>query len=375
MSFDTTEEQHDLREAACVLAASRLRPLAARRDAAGGFPYDALGALVERGFMGINVDADLGGLEAGVVAYSLIMIELGAADASVAVTTSVNNMVAEILAEFGTEAQRRSMVPRLTGGDWAAGSFCLSEPGSGSDASSMRTRARRTDDGWILDGQKAWITSGPQAGVFIVWAKTGDDEISAFVVDPDSEGISIGSPEEKMGQHASHTVSVAFEAVELPADALLGERGRGFAIAMTALDGGRIGVASMATGIAREAIELIRAVRPEGSVDAEFDTLFANLEAARLLALRAAWHKERGAKRFTRAASMAKLYASELATRAAETAVRRTDPATEEGRLAARLVRDARVTRIYEGTSEIQRLVIARTLRRQGIGGAHADCL
>ncbi|MEM1347116.1 MAG: acyl-CoA dehydrogenase family protein [Myxococcota bacterium] len=375
MNFEFDETQKMIQDLARRFADEQLRPKAAARDASHAFPVEELKALADLGLMGVNVPAELGGAEAGVLSYSLAVAEIARGDASVAVTMSVNNMVAEVLTEFGTEEHKATYVPKLTSGASLAGSFCLSEAGAGSDPQGMLTRAERTDTGWVLRGSKAWITSGSHAGVFIVWAKTevdGKDRLSAFVVDPTTPGISVGKAEEKMGQRASNTVSLTFEDVELPEGAVLGELGRGMRIAMTALDGGRIGIASLALGLATEALEVSRQYVTErtqfGSRLADFQNtqfkladMATELEAARLLTHQAAWLKEHGTRRFTREASMAKLFASELASRAADQAIQFFGGYGYTAEYPAeRLWRDARVTRIYEGTSEIQRIVIAR---------------
>ena len=379
MDFSLDETQRILQAEARKFADAQLRPGAAARDRTHEFPLKELRALAELGFMGVNISGDYGGAEAGVVAYSVAVTELARGDAAVTVTTCVNNMVGEVIERFGTPEQREAHIPKLTSGEYSSGSFCLSEPGSGSDAAGMQTRAVKTDDGWVLNGAKSWITSGSHAGVYIVWAKTevaGKDRISAFLVDPKAPGVSVGRAEEKMGQRGSDTVSLAFEDVALGEDALLGELGQGFPIAMVALDGGRIGVGSLALGLAEEALAQALAYTVEreqfGQRIADFQNtqfvladLATQIDAARLLVHRAAWLKETKAAKFSREASMAKLYASELASKVCDAAIQLHGGYgyTEEYPV-ERLWRDARVTRIYEGTSEIQRVVIARDLLR-----------
>ncbi len=374
MDFSFDETQLILREMARRFSSERLRPHAGERDASGEFPEALFKEMGTMGLMGINVSSELGGAEAGVVSYSLAITEIARGDASVGVTMSVNNMVCEILAQYG-RPEHYVHVERLTSGEYSSGSFCLSEPGSGSDAQAMLTRATRTPEGWSLTGTKSWITSGAYAGVFIVWAKTdvdGKDRISAFVVEPDTPGVSIGAAEHKMGQHASNTVTLSFDDVQLAEHALLGEVGDGFKIAMTALDGGRVGVASLALGIAEEALSVALDYTTErkqfGKRIADFQNtrfkladMATEIEAARMLVLRAAWLKEQGDVRFTKEASMAKLYASELSSRVTDAALQMFGGYGYTSEYPAeRLMRDARVTRIYEGTSEIQRLVIGR---------------
>lgn len=365
MQFD--ERQVSARDAARRIASEHLEPNAAAHHAAHRFPLDDLKRLANAGLMGVNVNPDFGGLGAGVVAYSLAVTEVAAADPAVAVTMCVNNMVAEVLEAFASADQCARYIPRMTSGAINSGSFCLSEPGAGSDPQSMTTRATKVDGGWQISGSKAWITSGAHAGVYVVWAKT-DERISAFLVAPTADGVSWGKPEEKMGQHASNTVSVAFDDVVIEDDALLGDLGDGFRIAMMALDGGRIGIASQALGIARAALSYAADAKmsPQrrGMLEAEY-------EAARLLTLRAAWLKEQKTHRFTREASMAKLTASELASKVCTEVMRAVGPdAFEAGHPLEKLRSDARVTRIYEGTSEIQRIVIAREVLRHGVFGS-----
>lgn len=380
MRFAPDETQEMVADSARRFADTQLRPSAEHRDETGEFPAELMKKAAKLGLIGINVSSEYGGAEAGVVAYSLAITQVARGDASVAVTMSVNNMVCEVLAQFGTADQRARYIPALTSGDSPAGSFCLSEPGSGSDAQAMTTRATRTGSGWSITGNKAWITSGTYASVFLVWAKTrmedGEDRITAFVVDPATPGIHIGKPERKMGQHGSNTVPVSFDDVKIPADSVLGELGQGFKVAMVALDGGRIGIASLALGLAEEALsvaskyasERVQFGKPLSALQAtqfKIADMATEIEAARLLTLQAAWLKEQGAP-FTRQASMAKLFASETAGRVTDEAVQilggygytRDYPAE-------RLMRDARVTRIYEGTSEIQRIVIARDVLRE----------
>jgi alkylation response protein AidB-like acyl-CoA dehydrogenase len=327
----------------------------------------------------VAVPDELGGAGAGAVAYSLAMQELARADASVSVAVSVTNMVAELVANNATAEQARRWVPRLVSGELVCGAFALSEPQAGSDPAAMRTRAEKTASGWRLWGTKQWITSGDRAGLLVVWAMTdpsaGHKGISAFLVPGGSPGLTVSRLEEKMGLHGSSTAQLVLDGVEVGDDAMLSAPGRGFALAMMALDGGRIGIASQAVGIARGALEA--AIR-YGSERTQFDVpiikhqavgnMLADaatwLDAAALLTLRAADLKERGVA-YGQAASMAKLFASEKAGLICDIALQvhggygytRDFPIE-------RACRDVRVTRIYEGTSEIQRIVIARGLLR-----------
>lgn len=371
MNLTLSEDALAVQQQARDFATQRLRPHAIARDLSHALPLEQLNALAKKGMMGINCDPKYGGLGAGVVPYALTIMELGKEDASVGVVTSVNNMVAEVLQTFATEEQKQQYLVPLLKGDSSAGSFCLSEPGSGSDAAGMLTRATKVEGGWVIDGTKSWITSGQHAGVFIVWAQArdGDEElgISVFLVDPASEGVGVGVPERKMGQKGSDTVTLTFDQVRVADDAVFGQLGRGFKIAMMALDGGRIGVSALAWGIAFKALEEARVLfdktgAPSHDVQAQLDALDADLEAARLMILHAAWLKNRGERAFTQEASMAKVFTTELASRAAEQALAWFGPQVHVRgtHTLERLVRDARVTRIYEGTSEIQRIVIAR---------------
>ena len=371
MNFELTEEQALIQRTARDFATRVLAPRATARDENEIFPVEELRALADLGLLGVNVPAAYGGAEAGVVAYALAMIEIARADASVAVAMSVTNMAAEIICKWGNEAQRREHVPKLVGGPYLCGAFALSEPQAGSDPASLAATATRTSNGYRLRGTKQWITSGSRAGLLIVWARTGEQGLGAFLVPRATPGVSTGKPEDKMGLRGSATVQVILDDVEVGADALLGNEGDGFKVAMTALDGGRIGIGAQACGIATAALE---AARTYAGQRIQFDVPLAEhqaiqimladmktqLDAARLLVLRAAWLKEQG-RPFTREASIAKLYASERASKICDAALQihggygYTREMTVE-----RLVRDARVTRIYEGTSEVQRIVIAR---------------
>ncbi len=258
--IDLTETQELIVKTTREYVERVVRPLAAELDKTERFPKETLKGLAELGLMGVNIPAALGGAEAGVVAYALAMMEVARGCASTAVTMAVTNMVGEVITRFGTDGQKERYVPKLTSGEYLAGSFALSEPEAGSDPGGMRTVARRDGDGWVLDGQKQWISSGAHAGVMVVWARTGDvsagtKAISAFLVEGGTPGLVIGRAEDKMGLRGSNTVSLAFDGMRIPNDALLGEENHGFRIAMMALDGGRIGIASQAAGIATAAIE------------------------------------------------------------------------------------------------------------------------
>ena len=380
MDFDPSETQALIQKSTRDYVERVVKPLAPELDRTERFPLESLKGLAELGLMGVNLPSELGGAEAGVVAYALAMMEVARGCASTAVTMAVNNMVGEVIVAFGTDAQKQKHVPRLTSGEYPAGSFALSEPEAGSDPGGMRTTAVRDGDGWVLTGQKQWITSGTYAGVLIVWARTGEASegtkgISAFLVDGKTPGLTAGKPEDKMGLRGSNTVALELDGVRLGADGLLGQVGGGFKIAMMALDGGRIGIASQAVGIATAALEeatayakdrkqFKRSISEFQGVQFPLADAKVELEAARLLTLRAAYLKE-ARKPFSREAAMAKLFASEAANRITARCFQ-----THGGYgyvkdfPIERLFRDARVTTIYEGTSEIQRTVIARNALR-----------
>jgi alkylation response protein AidB-like acyl-CoA dehydrogenase len=293
---------------------------------------------------------------------------------------AVTNMVGEVIARFGTDAQRQQHCPKLASGEYAAGAFGLSEPEAGSDPGGMRTTATRDGDHYVLRGAKQWITSGAYAGVIVVWARTGDREthpgtrgISCFLVEGGAPGLKVGKAEDKMGIRGSNTVPLEFDDVRVHESALLGDMNGGFKIAMMALDGGRIGISAQAIGIARAALEeSVEYAKERKQFDkpiADFQAIQwkladsrVELDAAHLLCMRAAWLKEAG-QPFSREASMAKLFASEAANRIVNRCVQVHGGygyTREFG--AERHLRDARVTTIYEGTSEVQRIVIARNV-------------
>ncbi|MFH1131958.1 MAG: acyl-CoA dehydrogenase family protein [Pseudomonadota bacterium] len=379
VDFSPTEEQELIQRTARDFAMRELAPGAAKRDRECIYPVPELRKLGEVGLLGVNIPAEYGGAEAGCVAYVLAMIELAKVCPSTCVIVTVTNMVAEIVNRFGTEAQRRKYVTKITSGDAIAGAFALSEPQCGSDAASIKTTAKHTADGWVLNGTKQWITSGDHAEVIVVWARTGEEPgakgISAFVVEQRTPGLIIGKHEDKLGVRGSTTVPLVFEDCLIPEDALLGEEGGGFLISMAALDGGRIGIASQALGIGFAALEHAigyakerktfgKAIAKHQAIQWMFADSATELEAARLLTLRSASLKEQG-KPYTKEASMAKVYASETANRVCYRALQiHGGYGYTKDYPVERLTRDARATTIYEGTSEIQRIVIARSLLR-----------
>jgi len=367
--------QAQVLDLARVAARELLAPSATENDRAERFPEEAMRHLARSGLFGINVSKAYGGLEAGVVAYALAVRELASACAGTTVGLMVTNMVAEAIARFGDEAQRQRWLPGLLSGAHAAASFCLSEPGSGSDAASLRATARRDGDHYVLDGTKAWITSGGRAGLYLVMARTSPDGgsrgISAFIVEAGTPGLCATKPEDKLGMRASVTTQIVLDGCRVPSANLLGAEGDGFKVAMGSLDGGRIGVAAQACGIAaaaqRCALDFARGGRADGAALSEQQSTqwliadnAAELDAGWLLVLRAAALKDKGAPH-SREAAMAKVFCTEMASEVASRALQVLGEAGEDSRHSAeRNLRDARVTRIYEGTSEVQRIVIAR---------------
>ncbi|WP_342359233.1 acyl-CoA dehydrogenase family protein [Terrarubrum flagellatum] len=384
MHFSLTDEEEMIRDSARRIAAEKIAPLAEKLDRGEGRAefLANLKLLAESGFMALNVGAEFGGTEAGTVAFALAIEELGYACAATGVTASVTNMVGEVIQAVGSDMQKHMHLPKLADGTYPAGAFCLTESGAGSDPSNMKTKARRDGDDWIIDGEKLYITSAEYAGVFVVWAVTDPAApkgkgISCFLVTSDAPGLIIGKAEKKMGQTGSATNIVRFDQCRVSASSLMGRENDGFRIAVGELAGGRIGIASLSLGIARAAMDAAKAYAKErkqfGQSIADFQGLQwmladreTELEAARLLILQAAHQKDQKLP-FGKAASMAKLYASEAAHRATDTAIQIHGGAGYvRDYPVERYARDARITRIYEGTSEIQRLVIAREILRQG---------
>ena len=379
MELTLDETQALIQKTAREYATRVIQPEAAAIDREERFPKAILKGLAELGLMAVNVPEELGGAAAGPVAYALAMQEVARACASTAVTMAVTNMVGEVIAAFGSTEQKQHYNPKLASGEYAAGAFALSEPGAGSDPGGMSTTATQDGDSWVLNGQKQWITSGAYAGVMVVWARTGDREklpgtrgISCFLVEGGTPGLIVGKAEDKMGIRGSNTVSLTFDNCRVPASALLGELNSGFRIAMMALDGGRIGISSQAIGIARAALEeSVQYAKDRKQFDkpiADFQAtqwkladMATELDAANLLAMRAAWLKGKG-RPFSREASMAKVFATEAAVRICNKAVQIHGGYGYIREFAAeRHLRDVRVTMIYEGTSEVQRIVIARS--------------
>jgi alkylation response protein AidB-like acyl-CoA dehydrogenase len=360
--------------------ASELPPRIPEAERRGWLPADVIEDLGKLGVLGMNVPEEDGGLGASTVVFALVLEELAAAWPSLAVGVSVNSgIVAGSIVRYGTPGQRARWLPLLVDGS-GLGAFALTEAGSGSDAASLRASARRDGDDWVLNGRKQFITNARYAPLVITFARVGTAEdgrphagITAFLVPTDARGVSLGPSDEKMGLLASDTSSLVLEDVHLGADAVLGEVGKGFGIALAGLDGGRIGIAAQSIGISRVVIERAiaygRERRQFGKPIVEFDAIRfslargrTDLDAARLLNLRAAWLRDRG-QPFTREASMAKLFASEAAQRVTYQALQVFGGYGYMREFEVeRYARDARATTIYEGTSEVQRMVIARSL-------------
>lgn len=383
MNFDLTAEQKLIQDTAREFATEVLAPVAAELDRGDDDTvfYENLKKLADLGFMGLNVKDTYGGSAAGVIAYSLAMTEIARACASTAVTVSVNNMVCEVIQALGSEEQKRQNIQKICSGEYVAGAFALTEPGAGSDPASMITSAVLDGDCWVLNGTKNFITSGSCAGIFVVWAVTDQTApkgkgISLFLVEAATVGLVVGQKERKMGQRASATNEILFQDCRIPKSALMGELNDGYRVAVTELAGGRIGIGSMALGIglaAMDAATLYSLEREQfGKKIASFQAIqwkiadtYTALEAGRLLLLHAAYKKEKG-RYFSKEASMAKLFTTEAANKACYEAMQifggygyTTDFPIE------RFARDVRVTSIYEGTSEVQRLIISREILKQ----------
>jgi butyryl-CoA dehydrogenase len=376
MDFDLSEEQRMIRDAARDFAESVVAPGAAERDRTGEFPIAQFKAAAEQGFAGVVIPESFGGSALGNMALSLILVEVNAACASTGVTLSVHNSLCSApIVKFGTEDQKARYLPRLASGEWL-GAYSLSEAGSGSDAAALVCSAREDGDDFVLDGTKLWVTSATHADFFVVFARTGTGEkkargITAFLVERAFPGFRVSKKEEKLGIRASSTCELVFDACRVPRANVLGEVGKGFPIAMDTLDGGRIGIASQAVGIARAsrdaAVKYAKERKQFGRPIAEFEAIqfkiadmSARIDAAELCTMRAAWLKDR-ARPHAQEAATAKLLASRTANFCAREAVQIHGGAGYlEDFPVERHMRDARITEIYEGTTEIQKLVIAR---------------
>jgi len=379
MTFELSSEQTMIRLMARDFARKELAPNASNWDRQGIFPIDAIKKMGELGLLGMMVPAEYGGSGAGAVAYSLALQEIAYSCASSAVTMSVANLSTEPLLKFGSEEQKRRWLTGLAEGS-RLGAFGLTEPGAGSDPGSMSSKAVLKGGNYIINGTKVFITHGEYADIINLIARTGQDKgpkgLSAFIITPDLPGFKIGTREDKLGLKASNTVELVFEDCVVPAANLLGNPGEGFKVAMSALDSGRVGIASQATGIARacldEAISYTRERRQFGKAINSFQAIqfmiadaATRVEAASWLTLSAAYRKDKGLK-FTKESSMAKLFASETANKVAYMALQvHGGYGYPKDNKVERLFRDARATTIYEGTSEIQRIVIAREMIKE----------
>ncbi len=376
MDFELTDDQREIQALTREFAHAEIEPHAAEWDREHRFPRELFGKLAELGLMGACIPEDLGGAGADFLSYVLVLEELSRADAGVGVTVAVHTSAVTLpILTFGTDEQRARFVPPLARGEHL-GSFALTESEAGSDAGSLRTKAEPTGDGWTITGAKQWITNGDHAGTFLLFARTDQETpgargVSAFVLD--AEHVRITRTEEKLGLNSSVTNDIVVEGAEVGRDRLLHEEGKGFAVAMTTLDGGRIGIAAQALGIAQAAYDFARNYALErrqfGKRIAEFQAIQHKLadmsmeiDAARLLVYRAAWLKQQG-KPHTEEGAKAKLFASEMARRQTAEAIQVLGGYgyTKEFPV-ERYYRDAKITEIYEGTSEIQRLVIARSI-------------
>jgi len=377
MILELSEEQKAVRDAARDFAQNVLKPGVIERDNAQRFPAEEVKQLGELGFMGMMVDPKYGGSGMDTVSYVLAMEELSKIDASASVCVSVNNsLVCWGLEEYGTEEQKEIYLAPLARGE-KIGAFCLSEPEAGSDATSQRTTAIDMGDHYLLNGTKNWITNGGSASTYLVIAQTDADKghrgINCLIVERSMEGFTVGAKEDKMGIRGSDTHTLMFQDVKVPKANRLGEDGFGFKFAMKTLAGGRIGIAAQALGIASGSLEFALAYSKERkafgkeihkhqAIAFKLADMATEVEAARMLCLKAAWLKDQG-EDYDLASSMAKLYASEVAGRASDQAVQiHGGYGFVKEYHVERLMRDSKITQIYEGTSEVQRIVISRAI-------------
>lgn len=375
MNFQLTEEHLAVQEAAREFAKTELLPGVIDRDTDAKFPSEQIKKMGELGFMGMMVDPKYNGGGMDTLCYVIAMEELSKIDASASVSMSVNNsLVCWGLEKYGTEAQKEKYLTKLATGE-VLGAFCLSEPEAGSDATSQRTTAESKGDHYLLNGTKNWITNGSSASIYLVIAQTdaskGHKGISVFIVEKGWDGFVVGKKEDKLGIRGSDTHSLMFTDVKVPVENRIGEEGFGFTFAMETLNGGRIGIAAQALGIAAGAYELALAYSKERkafgkpisqhqAIQFKLADMATQIEAARLLVYKAAWLKDQG-KDYSHASAMAKLYASEVAMNVTVEAVQvHGGYGYVKEYHVERLMRDAKITQIYEGTSEIQRIVISR---------------
>jgi alkylation response protein AidB-like acyl-CoA dehydrogenase len=378
-SLELSETQRLIQQTAREFAQAEIEPGSIERDLTGEFPYEILRKLGELGFMGMMVAPEWGGAGLDTVSYALALVEISRADASVGVIMSVNNsLVCWPIEAYGTQDQKERYLRDLATGQ-KLGAFCLSEPEAGSDATQQHTSAVRGDGGWILNGTKNWITNGTTADVYVVFAQTdrskGHRGITAFLIEKGTEGFVPGKKEDKLGIRSSDTCSIGLTNVFVPDENVLGDIGEGFRIAMNTLNGGRIGIAAQAVGIAQAAFDAALAYSQQRktfgkpicehqAIQFKLADMSVKLEAARLLLLRAAYLRDRG-ERYIQAASQAKLFASKAAVEIALEAIQiHGGYGYVREYKVERYLRDAKITEIYEGTSEIQHIIIARELLR-----------
>lgn len=377
MDFSLTEEHLMIRDAARDFAQNELLPGVIERDNKQEFPQELIQKMGELGFMGIMVDPKYGGSGMDTISYVLIMEELSKIDASASVMVSVNNsLVCYGLESYGSEEQKQKYLTKLATGKYL-GAFCLSEPEAGSDATSQRTTAEDKGDYYLLNGTKNWITNGGRSDVYLVIAQTdrekGHRGINAFIVERGMEGFDIGPKEDKLGIRGSDTHTLQFNDVKVPKENRIGEDGFGFKFAMKTLSGGRIGIAAQALGIASGAYELALKYSQERkafgteifnhqAIAFKLADMYTEIEAARHLVMKSAWDKDQG-NNYDQSSAMAKLYASKVAMEQTVEAVQihGGNGFVKEYHV-ERLMRDAKITQIYEGTSEIQKIVISRSL-------------
>lgn len=375
MYFQLTEEQLSVRDAARDFTEQELLPGVIERDKLMSYPKEQVSKMSEMGFMGMMVAPEYGGGGMDTISYVLAMEEISKVDSSCSVIMSVNNsLVCWGIEEYGNEEQKAMYLPKLTSGEWI-GSFCLSEPEAGSDATSQRTTALDMGDYYLLNGTKNWITNGGTSSLHIVIAQTDVAKkhhgINAFLVETSWPGVVIGAKEDKLGIRASDTHTIMYNDVKVPKSNRIGEDGFGFKFAMKVLSGGRIGIAAQALGIAAGAYELAvkyakeresfgKPIGQHQAIAFKLADMATEIEAARLMVYRAAWMKDQGMD-YTSAAAMAKLFASEVAMRHSVEAVQvHGGYGFVKEYHVERLMRDAKITQIYEGTSEMQRVVISR---------------
>ena len=380
MNFQLTEEQILIQKTARAFADNELAPGVVERDDKKIWPREGVKQMGELGFMGMMVDQkwDGGGMDS--ISYTIAMEEISRVEASSGVVMSVNNsLVCYLLEKFGSDFLKEKYLKPLASGK-KLGAFSLSEPQSGSDASNMRTIAKKEGDHYIISGTKNWVTNGINSNYVILFAVTekgiGYKGVSCFIVEKGWDGLETGKPENKLGIRASDTCELYFDNVKVPVENLIGKEGEGFTIALVILDAGRIGIASQAIGIAqaslnasvsysRERIQFGKPIAKNQAIQFKIADMAMEIEAARLLIRQAAWKKDQK-QSYSHAASMAKVYASEVAMRASTQCVQIHGGfgyMRESG--IERLMRDAKITQIYEGTSEIQRIVIARELLKK----------